>query len=389
MDVLPNGQECAVQEAVAGFFGHECPAALVREIERGDRGYSRELWRNFARLGWLGACLPEEQGGQGLPLSYLGVILEQAGYRIAPLPLHSTMVAALIVARHGTAAQRALLRDVAAGELLLSFAVSERSGKWSRDAIRLGGMRDGGDIVLSGTKCFVDGFAEAGSCLVAFRQEDGSLGLILVDRDAPGISRTDLLPMARDSESLVSFDRVRVPVDNLVGGESSVRELMDFASIFLVPLMQGATRRALDLALLYVNNRDAFGQPIGSFQAIQHMAADMLIAADGAQLLGREAIWRIDQGLPASVEISQAKSFASEMCLAACRSAQQMHGGMGFIEECDLNLGYRRVVSWGLRCGTAQEHRARIASALLDMPGKVRLGMEQRLPEDLESYETM
>jgi alkylation response protein AidB-like acyl-CoA dehydrogenase len=190
--------------------------------------------------------------------------------------------------------------------------------------------------------------------------------------------------MARDSESLVRFDAVRIPVDNLVGNQESVSELMDFASVLLVPMMQGATRRALDLALDYVNNRDAFGQPIGSFQAIQHMAADMLIAADGAQLLAREAIWRIDQGLPASVEVSQAKSFANEACLAACRSAQQMHGGMGFIEECDLNLGYRRVASWSMRCGTAREHRARIAAALLDTPGKVRLGMEQFLPEQME-----
>jgi alkylation response protein AidB-like acyl-CoA dehydrogenase len=384
MDILPNEQERAVQTAVADFLAAECPALLVREVERSDQGHSRALWRKFAELGWIAACLPTEQGGQGLPLSYLGLILEQAGYHLAPLPLHSTMVAALVIARHGNAAQRALLRDVAAGDLLLSFAVSERSGAWNRDAIRLNGMRDRDDIILSGAKCFVDGFAEADKCLVAFRQQDGSPGLILVDRGAPGISGTDLLPMARDSEALVSFDRVRVPVDNIVGDEKSVRELMDFASIFLVPLMQGATRRALDLALLYVNNRDAFGQPIGSFQAIQHMAADMLIAADGAQLLGREAIWRIDQGLPASVEVSQAKSFASEACLAACRSAQQMHGGMGFIEECDLNLGYRRVVSWGLRGGTAREHRARIAAALLDTPGTVRLGMEQRLPDQLE-----
>lgn len=384
MDVLPNEQERAVQAAVGDFLAAECPPSLVRDVERSDQGHCRELWRKFADLGWIAACLPEDQGGQGLPPSYLGLIMEQVGHRLAPLPLHATMVAALIIARHGNASQRALLRDVGAGKLLLSFAVSERDGRWSPDAIRLTGVRDGGDIVLSGTKSFVDGFAEADKCLVAFRQQDGTLATILVDRDTAGIGRTDLLPMARDSESLVRFDAVRIPVDSLVGGHKSVLELMDLAAIFLVPLMQGATRRALDLALLYVNNRDAFGQPIGSFQAIQHMAADMLIAADGAQLLAREAIWRIDQGLPASVEVSQAKSFANEACLAACRSAQQMHGGMGFIEECDLNLGYRRVASWSMRCGTAREHRARIAAALLDAPGKVRLGMEQRLPEQLE-----
>jgi alkylation response protein AidB-like acyl-CoA dehydrogenase len=143
MDVLPDEQERAVQEAVADFLRTECPSSLVREVERSGKGCSRELWRKFADLGWIAACLPEDQRGQGLPLSYLGLIFEQVGHHIAPLPLHSTMVAALIIARHGHAAQRALLRDVGTGRLLLSFAISETSGKWHRDAIRLRGVRDG------------------------------------------------------------------------------------------------------------------------------------------------------------------------------------------------------------------------------------------------------
>jgi alkylation response protein AidB-like acyl-CoA dehydrogenase len=148
---------------------------------------------------------------------------------------------------------------------------------------------------------------------------------------------------------------------------------MDLAAAFLAAQMAGAARMATERAADYAKERVAFGQPIGAFQAIQHMAADMLIGTDGAQLLAREAIWRLGEGLPATVEAAQAKSFANEKCLAACRSAQQIHGGIGFIEVHDQQLWYRRVTAWAHRCGTAREHRRIVAAALLDQQGPVRL----------------
>jgi alkylation response protein AidB-like acyl-CoA dehydrogenase len=111
------------------------------------------------------------------------------------------------------------------------------------------------------------------------------------------------------------------------------------------------------------------------------MAADMMNAVDGTQLLVREALWHMSEALPASVEVSQAKSFANERCLAVCRGTQQMHGGIGFIAECDINLWYRRVASWALRAGTTYEHRQRIAASLLDRPGHARLGGLQQLAQ--------
>jgi alkylation response protein AidB-like acyl-CoA dehydrogenase len=159
-------------------------------------------------------------------------------------------------------------------------------------------------------------------------------------------------------------------------GRAITSELMDLAAAFTTALMVGAAGEATSRAVEYAKGRHAFGQPIGSFQAIQHMAADMTIGVDGAQLLVREAIWRLGCGLPAQVEVSQAKAFASEKCLMAVRMAQQIHGGIGFIAEFDQQLWYRRVASWSLRCGTTLDHRARVAEALLDVPGQVRLGRD-------------
>ena len=143
--------------------------------------------------------------------------------------------------------------------------------------------------------------------------------------------------------------------------------------------MVGAAAEATHRAVEYAKGRNAFGQAIGAFQAIQHMAADMTIGVDGAQLLVREAIFRLGEGLPARVEVAQAKAFASEKCLAAVRMAQQIHGGIGFIAEFDQQLWYRRVAAWSLRCGTAPEHRLLVAESLLDRQGPVRLGYDQSL----------
>jgi len=386
MDVLLTDDELMVQRAAAEFLETEATPGLARQAERGAERISRELWAKVAQLGWLGISLPEECGGQDLPLPYLGLLFEELGRYIAPVPMLGTMVSALILARHGSTAQRALLHRVVAGELLLTYAVQEPNCRWSLDAVALAGRVDGVHVVLSGQKAFVDNVRTAEKCLVVFRMLDGSgMSLALVDSAAPGIEIVDLVSTAGDAQATVRFDAVRVPLADMVGtpeaGRAIALELMDLAVAFTTSLMVGAAGEATHRAVEYAKQRHAFGQPIGSFQAIQHMAADMTIGVDGAQLLVREAICRMALGLPASVEVSQAKAFANEKCLMAVRMAQQIHGGIGFIAEFDQQLWYRRVTSWSLRCGTALEHRARVAAALLDSPGKVQLGYELLLDE--------
>jgi alkylation response protein AidB-like acyl-CoA dehydrogenase len=385
MDVLLNEQEALIQETARTFLAAESGPAVVREADKEGSGYSRALWKSFAALGWLGLSLREEYGGQALPVTYLALLFEELGRHIAPLPVHSTLVPALVIQKHGSAAQRKTLFAVAQGELVLSFAVQEQGGRWASEAIAMAGRRDGDAVVLAGKKFFVADFQNSSKCLVAFRWMDGSaagpLGLALVDTTLPGISAQRLVPLAKDQECVITFDQVRIPAECLVGdGGAAVEDLMDYAAVFMACQMQGAARRATEMAAEYVSQREAFGQPIGSFQAIQHLAADMLNAVDGVQLLSREAAWRLAEGLPARVEVAQAKAFANEKCLFVGRSAQQMHGGIGFIAEFDINLWYRKAASWGLRAGTTYEHRRLIARSLLDTKEAVRLGKTQPVP---------
>jgi alkylation response protein AidB-like acyl-CoA dehydrogenase len=201
----------------------------------------------------------------------------------------------------------------------------------------------------------------------------------MVDTGSPGISYVPLTTLAKDKQCRVEFDQVKVPRQNLVGelnnGWPAISRMLDRATALLCAQMVGATRKDAEMAIDYAKNRVAFGRPIGSFQSIQHLCADMIIWVDGAQLLTYEALWTMDQGLPASVEVSQAKAFCNEKCEAVVRLSQVIHGGIGFMMEFDLHLWFRRVTAWAMRLGTSFEHRARVAQALLDQPGRVRLGM--------------
>ena len=385
MDVLPSEEEQILKNAAREFLESEVSTALVREMEMDENGYPEALWQQMADLGWLGLGMPEEYGGQGLPLTYLGMVMEETGRVLAPVPFHSTMVAALTIAEVGTEEQkRALLPGVCSGSMVMTWAVIERDPRLIPSAIVDGAQSDGDGWVLNGEKMFVDNFNVARRCLVAVRtatasEKNEGISLFLVDPNGVGVSQTPLVTIAKDKQSRVKFDNVRVTGADLVGelhnGWPIVERMLDRATALLCCQMIGATRKDAEMAIEYAKNRVAFGRPIASFQSIQHMCADMLLFTDGAQLLTYEALWKMDRGLPAGVEVSQAKAFANEKCEAVVRQSQVIHGGIGFMMEFDLHLWLRRVSAWTMRLGTTFDHRAKIASALLDKPGRVRLGL--------------
>lgn len=386
MDTTLTEEEVMVRETARKFLEAECSTKLVRAMEKDALGYPPALWRQAAELGWQGLALPEAYGGSGLPLTYLGLVLEEVGRALAPLPLHSTVVTALTLAKHADAALcQEILPGVVAGDTILTWAFTEQDPRLRPETVHTSAVADGDDFVITGTKLFVDNFSVASQCLVACRTAPASaagagLSLFLVDTNSAGITDTPLLTLAKDKQSDVAFHEVRVPRSRLIGGLNQgapiLEELLDTATVLLCAQMLGATRKDAEMAVEWSKYRKAFGQPIGAFQSIQHMCADMLMWIDGGNLLTYEALWKMDQGLPAKVEVSQAKAFCNEKCQAVVRLAQGIHGGIGFMLEFDLQLWYRRVCAWTMRLGTAFDHRARIAQALLDEPGKVILGRQ-------------
>jgi len=306
------------------------------------------------------------------------------GRALAPLPLHSTVVAALTIASDANEELRsAILPGVAAGDTVLTWAFHEQNPLLVPEAVQCRAVAEGDGFVINGSKMFVDNYVAADHCLVVCRTAPASaanagLSLFLVDTKSAGLSPVPLVTLAKDRQSEVRFDKVRVPRQNLVGalhqGWPVAERMLERATALLCAQMLGATRKDAEMAIEWSKYRKAFGQPIGAFQSIQHMCADMLMWIDGGNLLTYEALWRMDQGLPAGVEASQAKAFCNEKCEAVIRISQTIHGGIGFMMEFDLQLWYRRVCAWTMRLGTAYEHRAKVARALLDCPGQVILG---------------
>ncbi|MCH8109581.1 MAG: acyl-CoA/acyl-ACP dehydrogenase, partial [Chloroflexi bacterium] len=223
MDTLLNEEERMVKTSAREFLEVECPPSLVRDMEVDEKGYSPDMWRKVVNLGWLGLALPEQYGGQGLPLTYLGIIMEEIGRYLAPLPIHSTMVAALTIAKDGTEEQRQeILPSVANGDLIMTWAFTEQNPRFVPEAINAQATADGDDFVINGTKLFVDNFIVADKCLVVCRTAPASSGnegisLFIVDTNSPGISQISLITMAKDKQSEVTFDNVRVPKANMIG----------------------------------------------------------------------------------------------------------------------------------------------------------------------------
>jgi alkylation response protein AidB-like acyl-CoA dehydrogenase len=375
MDVLFNETEELLRKSAREMLEIESPAQLVREMEVDPQGYSPDLWKKMAELGWLGMAIPEAYGGQELGLTYLGIVAEELGRAVSPVPFHSTMTAALAITADGTDEQRQrILPLVNDGKAILTWAFTEDDPRLIPSAIKLEAKSDGSDFVLSGTKRFVEFARAADHCLVACRTKSGTNGedgisLLLVDMRAYGIGYSPLNTQAKDSIADVTFKDVRVPQANVVGtlhaGWPAVQQMLDRGTALICAQMAGAARKTLELAVEYAKHRVAFGRPIGSFQTIAHTLADMLIWVDGAELLTYEALWRLENGLDATAEVSQAKAFCSEKCLATARNANVVHGGLALTAELNLNLWFRRIATWSTRLGTPIEHRRRVANAIL------------------------
>lgn len=384
MDTLLNEDERMISASAREFLEGECSTQLVREMETDPLGYPKDLWRKAADLGWPGMCLPEQFGGSDMPLLYLGLVLQEVGRAVAPLPLHSTVVAALTIARDGSEAQAArYLPAVVKGESIMTWAFTDEDPRMAPESITMSARALGDDFILDGTKLFVDNFVAADQCLVVARTTPGSngadgLSLLIVDTGSEGISHRALVTLAKDKQSEVTFKSVRVPKANVIGPVGKawpiIERMIDRGTALLCAQILGAARKDIEMAIDYAKLREAFGQPIGAFQSVQHTCADMVIWVDGGDLLTYEALWKMDQGELARVEVSQAKAFCNDRCEAAVRNSQSIHGGIGFMMEFDLHLWFRRVSAWTMRMGTSYEHRARIAHALIDLPGKVILG---------------
>jgi len=351
------------------FLEKECPLSLVRDMETDEKGYSPELWRRMAGLGWLGLVFPEEYGGAGGDFLDLTVLLEEMGRSLVPGPFVPTIVlCGLPILAAGTKEQKHFfLPRIASGEVILTLALAERSASFSNPGIVVKAVPDDGDFIISGTKLFVPDAHIARYILSVVRTGDG-ISLALADAASPGIRCNLLKTLASDRQCEVIFDNFRVTSDNLVGSKDGgwglVEEILRHGAVAGCALMVGGAQRALEMTVDYVKQRVQYDRPIGSFQVIQHKCADMAIDVDGARYLTYQAAWKLSQSLSCAREVSMAKAWVSEAANRTCLQACHLHGAIGYTRDHDIGLYLRRVKAWGLNYGGTVFHNEIVAQHL-------------------------
>ena len=375
MDLDFSEEQEMLRTSARDFLTVECPKSLVRQIEDDQLGYPPALWKKMADLGWMSLIIPEEFGGAGGNFLDLSIILEEMGRACTPSPFFETvLLGALPIIAAGTVEQKkAYLPRIATGEIILTMAITEPSARFETEIIDAKAIAQNGTYVITGTKLFVP-FATAADYLICVLRTSDSqtkeqgTSLFLVDRQQPSIRCTALNTMASDKQFEVLFEGTNTPQDSLLGrlneGWPTVSRVLEFAAAAKCAEMVGHMQQALEMATSYAKERQQFGRPIGSFQAIQHHCANMLIDTDAARFITYEAAWRLSQNLPASKEVSIAKAFVSEASRRVTLLGHSIFGAIGFTKDHDMQLYYRRSKAAALNYGNTVYHHELVAQEL-------------------------
>lgn len=356
------------------FMNDNCKKEYVRAMEKDEKGYSAEVWKGMAELGWMGLVFPEEYSGQGMGFFELAILLEEMGRACMPGPFFSTVVlGGMTILEAGTEEQKKeFLPRIAQGNLVMALALTEPAGTFTPAGITMKGMVQGGDYVLSGTKLFVSDANAADYFLVVARTKAGAsedgITLFLVDAKSPGISKTMLKTIASDKQAEVVFKDVKVSKKSILGevdrGWPIARRIIERGAVGKCAEIIGGAQQVLEMTIQYSKDRVQFGKPIGSFQAVQHHAANMATDVDGSKFITYEAAWMLGEGMACSKQISMAKAWCSDSYQRVMTTAHQIHGAIGFTMDHDLQLYFRRAKAAELAFGDADYHRELVAAAM-------------------------
>jgi len=371
MDLALSEEQEMLKKTAQGFLENKCSKALVREMERDEKGYSPELWHEMAELGWMGLVIPEKYGGMGMKFLDLAILIEEMGKFLVPGPFLPTVVyCGLPIAAYGSEEQKQeFLPRIAWGNIIMTLALIEPSADIEAKAIQTRAVADGSDYVLNGVKLFVPDAHVADYFLVVARTKDSEdsdegITLFLVDAKSAGMSCTVLNSIASDRQCEVVLENVRVPGTNILGeldrGWQIASKVLEQAAVAQCAVMVGGAQAVLDMTVAYAKERIQFDRPIASFQAVQHKFANMLVALEGSRYITYEAAWKLNENIPAALEVSMAKAWVSEAYQQICAEGHDIHGGVGYIVEHDMQLYFRRAKAAELAFGDGDIHRDKV-----------------------------
>src|SRR4030043_1580227 len=356
------------------FLTSKFPKKVLKELEESEPGYSPEIWKEMAELGWMGLPFPEKYGGTGMTFLDLAVLLEEMGKACMPGPYFSTVVlGGFPILDVGTEAQKQeYLPPIAQGKSIFTLALTEPSGTYDAASIKAKAVPDGDGWAISGPKLFVSDANAADYILCVARTKDKAepeegLTTFIVKAKQPGIGHTVLNAMAGKLCEVV-FDGVKVPKENIMGqlnqGWNDIKRVIDRAVVAKCCYTVGIAQQVLDMTVAYAKERKQFDRPIGSFQIIQHYCADMLTDVEGMRLSAYQAAWKLSQGLSCAEEVAIARAWAVPAGERIIGLAHQIHGAIGVAMEYDLHYYTRALKACELSFGGADVYREVVAQGM-------------------------
>lgn len=360
MDFSISEDQEMLKTMARDFLEKECPETVVRQIQKSEEGYSPELWRKIADLGWLGIIFPEEYGGTGGNAIDLMVINEEIGRALFPGPYLSTVVlCGKTILDAGSAEQKKeLLPKIVNGELIMAMALTEPESSWDGKAwdpegVTVKATPDGDNYIIDGVKLFVHDAHIADYILCAARTKDGGvpdkgITLFLVDARSRGISYTLLETVANKNEQCeVVFNKVKVPKKNIVGklngGWAPLFKAMQLGSVMLCAEMVGAGERVLDLTVDYAKTRIQFDMPIGVHQHVQEHCVKLCAAYDSSRRVTEYAAWALTkEDSDYDLEVAIAKAWCSDAHEEVNWRAHQVFAGVGTMDRLHVLPFYTR-----------------------------------------------
>ena len=358
-----------LRRLVRRFLEEKSPETEVRRLMATTEGYDPAVWRQMAeQLGLQALIIPESYGGAGFTYVELEVVLEEMGAALLCAPYFSTVALgtnALLTAGDEVSAKQ-WLPTIASGETIATLALTEDTGRWELDAVTTTATKKGDQWVLDGHKSFVIDGSTAHLVLVAARAPEG-LSLFAVEAGAPGLVRTPLATMdqTRKQARLELSSTPAALVGRAGDASPGLERTLQLAAVALAAEQVGGAQRVLDNAVEYAKNRMQFGRPIGSFQAIKHKCADMLLEVESAKSAAYYGAWAAasdDEELPLAASL--AKSYCSEAYFHCAAENIQIHGGIGFTWEHHAHLYFKRAKSSELLLGDPAYHRELLAQRL-------------------------
>jgi alkylation response protein AidB-like acyl-CoA dehydrogenase len=357
-----------LRKSVRRFLEDKSPESEVRRLMETTEGYDTAVWNQMGQqLGLQGLSIPEEYGGSGYSYVELIIVLEEMGRALLAAPYFSTVLAANALLTSGDdAAKKELLPGIAAGDTIATLALTEDSGRWDLDGIQLQATKSGDGYTLDGHKMFVLDGHTANLIIVAARTGDG-VSLFAVEGDASGLTRTPLATMDQTrKQARLEFAGTPARLIGSEGGAAAgLQKTLDLAAVALAAESVGGAQKCLEMSVEYAKVRVQFGRPIGSFQAIKHKCADMLLEVESAKSAAYYAGWAAaDDNDELPVVASLAKAYCSDAYFHAAAENIQIHGGIGFTWEHPAHLYFKRAKSSELLLGDPTYHRELLAQRI-------------------------